>query len=183
MSSIIRADQWQNSLGVAYNSVLQVVSTTKTDIFTGSVANQGAEVDITGLSVSITPRFSNSRIFVIANVNGAMLATGLANQPAFAYRIYRGSTSIIQGDAAGSRTRVAAHAGHTAAVAGMANVTSTFFDTPNTTSTLVYKVTFVNASFTNSTGVFYLNYASAFDSDAAQVPRTASSITVMEIAQ
>jgi hypothetical protein len=176
---VLTASQMNNLRGAF--RILQVVQASKTDTFTSGTINAGAEADITGLSASITPSSTSSQILVVANVTGAMLATGLANQPAFAIKLYRGATGINVGNTAGSRTRVTAHAGHTAAVAGMANVNSMFLDSPSTTSATTYKIAFVNASFTNSTGVFYCNFASAFDTDAAYTPRTASSLTLFEV--
>lgn len=47
-------------------SVLQVLSTNKTDTFS---TTSGSYTDVTGLSVSITPKFATSKIFVIVNFN------------------------------------------------------------------------------------------------------------------
>ena len=53
MTSTMRFDKWENSLGQPYGTVLQVVQGVKTDVFT---ANSSSFIDVTGLSASITPR-------------------------------------------------------------------------------------------------------------------------------
>ena len=45
--------------------VLQVVSTTKTDVFTASLNN--SFTDITGLSVSITPSSASNKILILVS--------------------------------------------------------------------------------------------------------------------
>lgn len=174
MSSIIRADKWQNALGVAYNSVLQVVSTTKTDAFT---TTSTSFVDVTGLSATITPRFATSRILVIVQM-------GMCNTAAQAYvhsALVRDTTQIALGDAAGSRTR----AFNGCMQAGATSVNNevvhdgggTFLDSPNTTAATTYKMQIrVNAN----TGTVNRNGG---DGDGSQTARFISTITLMEIAQ
>ena len=166
MSSIIRADRWQNSNGVAYNSVLQVVSTTKTDTFSTTSTSL---VDITGLSVSITPRFSTSRILVTFNVTAdGPQSSGIA--------LLRDSTKIGSGAAAGSRPALSTitiyQTSDRPAVQSF-----TFLDSPATASAITYKL----QTYT-STGTMWVN-RSVTDTDNNLYGRAASSITVMEIAQ
>jgi len=52
-------------------SILQVVSTTKTNIFTSTSVSY---VDITGLTATITPSSSSNRILVRVDLNGAIAA-------------------------------------------------------------------------------------------------------------
>ena len=165
MSSIIRADRWQDSNGVAYNSVLQVVSTTKTDSF--SVAST-TYTDITGLSVAITPKFATSKILVLANVSGSIVAY---------VQLVRGSTNICIADAAGSRVR-ATQSIYTAAGNIPNNSSFSFLDSPSTTSTTTYKIQ-VRAE----AGTVFVNRGSTDTDAGTSFPRTTSTITVMEIAQ
>lgn len=176
MSSIIRADRWQNSNGVAYNSVLQVVSTTKTDTATSSLS-AGATLDISGLTATITPFFSTSKIFVMAQVN----ATLDTNYVFSGFRLLRGTTEIGLPAAAGNRSRLtAASISNAQSTYDMQTVTMTFLDSPGSTSSLVYGVRLVNP--VTVTRTFYVN-RTATDSDSADYVRTTSTITVMEIAQ
>ena len=84
----------------ASGGIIQVVSTTKTDTFSSSSTN----TDITGLSVTITPQSSSSKILVFMSVTG----TNQHTSQRFAFGLKRGSTEIAQGDAASNRTRASA---------------------------------------------------------------------------
>lgn len=147
--------------------VLQVVSTTKTDTFTSTSTSY---TDVTGLSVSITPSNAASKVLVIVQIGTMSInGTGFNN-----FQIVRGATAIAVGDAAGSRTRSsfgASYGNNFAAPGGMLHL-----DSPATTSATTYKV----QGLATSTQTFYVN-RTATDSDAASWPRTASTITVMEV--
>lgn len=151
-------------------SVLQVVSATKTDTFTTS---SSSFTDITGLSVSITPTSSSSKILVTYNTTiGA--PTG---QYSAGIQLVRNSTAIYLGDAAGSRTRASSWAWSESTPYSMIPVNGTFLDSPATTSSTTYKLQMISAY-----GVtVYLN-RNQLDNDNSVFGRVASSITVMEIA-
>jgi hypothetical protein len=147
---------------------LQVVSTAKTDTF---VSSSTSFTDITGLSVSITPTATSSKIFVMVTLNG----TSANNQLGF-FKLVRGSTDIAVGDAAGNRTQASF-----ASSLGVANQQSTqcmginFLDSPATTSATTYKV-----QVRSTSGNICIN-RSGDDGDFNYYARTISSITVMEI--
>lgn len=152
-------------------SVLQVVSATKSDTasFTSSTF-----ADVTGLSVSITPISSSSKILVFSTVNVAwQQAVTKAG-----YRIMRDSTPIGVGDSAGSRPRVSGAAYIDTPNYTPEGLSMNHLDSPATTSAVTYKIQM--CSIDNS-GTVYINRAFG-DPDQTIVPRTASSITVMEIA-
>ena len=150
-------------------TVLQVVSTTKTDTFTSTTTV--AFTDITGFSVSITPSSATSKILVtVSGTCSGQSATSGSN-----LRLMRDSTAIGVGDAAGSRSRATTNSYQ--ADANQSNPFSmNFLDSPSTTSAITYKV-----QFFISAGTFYFNRAQS-DSDVVGVHRYASTITVMEIA-
>jgi hypothetical protein len=162
-------------------AILQVVNTIKTDTFTSSTINQGAEVDITGMTATITPLATSSKILVMVNLCGSTLGTALANAPILSFKVYRGSTAIGIGDAAGNRTRVTTTSGPFSLSAGMANGTSILLDSPSTTNATTYKVSFVHALGFNQTAVFYCNM-NQNDEDLSRTGRAVSTITLMEIA-
>jgi hypothetical protein len=151
-------------------SVLQVVSTTKTDTFSSS--SSGSWIDITGMSVSITPTSSSNRILVsynivISNNNGWYVLL----------KLVRGSTDIAIGDAAGSRTRATTAGGLGASVTDYPYLQSMqFLDSPATTSSTTYKLQMYFGGNTS-----YVN-RSPTDGDTVGYPRAVSTITVMEIA-
>ena len=150
-------------------SVLQVVSNTKTDTFSTTSTSY---VDITGLSVSITPISATSKIFITVDL-GCSAASGTRTE----FQLVRNSTAIGIGDDAGSRTRGNA-AVNPAGPAGMVNAGFSYLDSPATTSATTYKV---QIAFIDNSGTTYIN-RTVNDEDAASRSRTSSTITVMEIA-
>jgi hypothetical protein len=154
-------------------SVLQVVSTTKTDTFsmTGSTFTS-----VTGLTASITPTSATSKILVIVS-----MTCGLSSDSVIFTKLMRGGTSIDIGDAAGSRIQstTAAYTGGSASVQfQLLPQNMSFLDSPATTSSTTYGVQIKGED--GSVNVF-VNRASN-DADASGRARTASTITVMEIA-
>ena len=143
-------------------TVLQVVSTTKNDTFsmTGSTF-----VDITGLSVTITPTSATSKIFVIVNFGVSSSAGAGLN----AYNLVRGSTNISQ--PATSPTFTGTMVGYLDLGDNILPVGFNFLDSPATTSATTYKV-----QMKSNTGTQYINRRSSADSAFT------STITVMEIA-
>tara|TARA_R100000278_G_C5367083_1_gene127524 strand:- start:25 stop:543 length:519 start_codon:yes stop_codon:yes gene_type:complete len=148
--------------------IVQIKSTTKTDTF--STANHSF-TDITGLSVSITPTSTSSKIFIIAFVTGLGTSNTRAN-----FKLLRGSTEICQGDAAGSRPRCFGGI-YTDDAETPETVSVNFLDSPSTTSATTYKI---QISSGNSVDAVYVNRANG-DTDSAAHARTASTITVMEV--
>jgi len=102
--------------------VLQVVSTAKTDGFSTTATSDTA---VTGLSLSITPSSSSSKIFVISTI-----ITRSANTGGYlgSFSIYRDSTRINGGQVGAS--------GSTANVSSSLSI----LDEPSTTSAITYQV-------------------------------------------
>lgn len=149
--------------------VLQVVSTTLTTHFSGT---SSTFADVTGLSVSITPSSASNKILVFCDQKCS--SSGYAKT-----RLLRDSTAIYVGTAPSSRTPAnwgtftqgSPYYTFLLTLGG----TSTFLDSPATTSSTTYKLQYQ----TNAT--FFLN-TNGGGSDDANHPSMASSITVMEIA-
>jgi hypothetical protein len=160
--------------------VVQVVSIAKTDVFSTSVA-AGAFGDITGLSVTITPRFSTSKILLMAQVSGAVAQ--LAAGPGPRYRFMRNATPVGLGDVAGSRTPGSfGGLGSVAAdeIESMISYSGTFLDSPATTSPVTYSIQVGHRSAGAAT---VLVNRSRADVDNVRTDRNISTITLMEIAQ
>jgi hypothetical protein len=151
--------------------VVQVVQVVKTDTFSASTNN--VFTDITGLSVSITPKSANSKVLVTASINGSATTNGVAN-----IQLLRNSTPISIGDVAGSRPRSSTSIDSNGAGEAVPASIS-FLDSPATTSPTTYKLA-VNTGDTGGTA--YINRISG-DADNIYNGRYASSITLMEIAQ
>ena len=155
--STLYVDNLQPNLGTGVSipgHVVQVVSTSSNTTTTMGTANTWTAA--TDLSVSITPKFSNSKIMIIANVD---FDANAANRLQW-FTIYRDSTNI--GNASNGFSANTAAGSRLQGVAGM-----NYLDSPNTTSPTTYSVYSKN----NSTSTYINLYGSV------------STITVMEIAQ
>jgi len=152
-------------------NIIQVVSTTKTDVFSSSTVD--TFVDITGLSVAITPSATSSKILILYDIQ--MSGTELMH-----IQLFRASTAIKIGDSdSANRTECtvggifqASNNDKVAVAAG------TFLDSPSTTSATTYKL---QGRVHSSGKVFKVN-APVNDANAAYTGRGASTITVMEVA-
>jgi len=161
------------STKIGAGAVLQVVQSIKTDTFsTASISP--TFVDITGLSVSITPISSSSKIYINANI-----AVGTSGAQLHFFRLMRNSTAICVGDSAGSRAQVsfAWYYGNSDYVSHTGSLPLFFLDSPLTTSATTYKLQMAVQSNTA-----WVNRNNS-DTDSAQYgARATSTITVMEIA-
>jgi hypothetical protein len=155
-------------------SMVQIQSTTKTDTF--SAAPNGTWTDITGMTVTITPRRTASRIWLVMSVVGAGSST--TPKVRLLRNIPTANTVIAVGDAAGSRQQ--ATLGSYLMKDGNQNDTYTqnFLDSPSTTSAITYKLQINN----DNTQTWFLN-RSVNDQDNATGGRYISVITAIEIAQ
>ena len=148
-------------------SVLQVVQTTKTDTF----STASSYTSVTGLSASITPSSSTSKILVTVSL-GALSATNSS----FKMGMYRGATPIYVGDAAGSRPQASAQSQTTNNYQAMFGAWS-YLDSPATTSSTTYQV-YIGS---NGTATLYLNRTDRDTNSSSEDARSASSIILMEI--
>ena len=137
------------------NSVLQVVHTT----YTTQQSSVSATYADSGLSASITPTSSSSKILVIVSHNGN-LVSGAQNAIAN-FRLLRGSTPIINEFAALGNSL-----NNIEVVYGAAS--ASYLDSPATTSSTTYKTQFKNKY---AAGTVYTN---AYDA--------AATMTLLEIA-
>lgn len=156
-------------------AVLQVVQTVKTDTFSAS-PGQNTWVDVTGLSVSITPTSSSNKILCFIDVacGSSNYSTGTS-----VIRLVRGSTPIYYGDTAGSRAQGINSFPYMAdPVYNLFRYSGVYLDSPATTSATTYKYQISG----ESTGYTVYVNTNAFNSNRWEDIRVASSITVMEIA-
>ena len=153
--------------------IIQVKSTTKTDTFLKAAGGGTSFVDVTGLSVSITPTRSDSKILVMYDMNWTSTVGHIS------CRLMRDSTAIKIGDASSNRTQVTGQVHRSSDDEyDLENVAGTFLDSPATTSAVTYKMQVGSPYNTNYT--IYVNYHYESD-DASWEGRGASTITVMEV--
>ena len=172
MASELRVDKIIPTDGVPTGGgggIIQTVQTVKSDPFT---TTSQPFTDITGLSATITPKFSTSKILV-----SYTLSISSNGFPMF--KLLRGSTDIFVGDAASNRVRCffggymgGLHAGLTLPVTG------NFLDSPSTTSATTYKI---QTGVIHATGYQIVVNRSMSDTDFNYNARTASSIVLMEV--
>jgi hypothetical protein len=158
-------------------SVLQVVSATKTD----SLATSSTSfTDVTGLSVSITPTSTSSKIFIIYSIT-----VGFDRNRGVKIQLVRDSTAICIGDSVGTRARVSndtfTDTEFLYDTRSLECLSNNFLDSPNTTSATTYKLQ-IGAGIGEADGSFIFVNRTSADTDATTVSRTASTITVIEIA-
>lgn len=157
-------------------AVLQVVQAVQTDV--ASTTNSSAWTDVPGMAVTITPSSASNKILVIPD---ALLGVDGGLGVNYQLRLQRNGSDIYTPTNNGSRP---------AAIFEIESSVSTaydyqFFDTmrmyldsPNTTSAVTYKLQW---RCFNAGGTLYLNRNHIDSNDISQI-RSASSITVMEIA-
>ena len=159
------------SAKLSAGKILQVVSTTKTDVFTASATDTWH--DVTGLTAAITPSSTSSKILVSGHVMGC--SQDASNDKRFYIKLLRGSTAIGLGDASSSRLQV-----HNSSFsdngANNATVPINFLDSPSSTSSLTYKI-----QVRDDTSGVRVNAAPG-DSDNNTYARAVSTITLMEVA-
>jgi len=153
-------------------SVIQVVSTTLSSAFTAG----NGDIEVTGLSASITPRSTTSKILVFASVGmAASSASGTG------WYVTRNGSKVGVGDAAGSRIRTTsggAYNGDDDAASESSGQSRQFLDSPNSTDALTYKI--FAYSYPAAGGSIWINRPQS-DTDNTDRTRSISSITLMEI--
>ena len=155
--------------GVSAGKILQVIQTFKSDVTSFTSNSSSTFADISGMSVSITPSSTSSKILVsfVANVS---TSTSDRNN---SIKLLRGSTDICVGTAGTSLNVTIAD--KTFANKYLMNFSHTFLDSPSTTSATTYKLQWAcEGSGGNQT--YYLNRKGSGTGEG-----TASSITVMEV--
>jgi len=160
-----------DTLAVANRSkILNVESTTKTD--SEGYDSQSWD-DVSGLSVSITPLAANSKIMVFVHIN-----IGARNDSQAMCKLVRGSQDICVGNAASNRTRASLESHTGGDNHGQEGHAINHLDTPpySVGATLTYKIQI------RVTGNTHKINSTNGDADQTYESRTASSITVMEVA-
>ena len=153
----------------AGGKILQIQEARKIDTFTTSSSQ--TVVDITGLSVNITPSATSSSVLVFGQVNsGASTGDGVM-------RLYRDSTNIGQATDSGTTpiTGITGFGQHRN-VYELSTGSFVYLDTAiSTTSQVTYKISLFQAG----ANTWYINRTHS--SGGSENERVSSSITVIEI--
>ncbi len=136
--------------GIGGGKILQVQQVTKLDTATTTTA-LGSWADITGMTLSITPTATSSKILVL--VNGSTSPAN--NNYSIGVNLVRGSTSIFVANARGSSTRTSDWGLCQANQNNSVNIA--YLDSPSTTSATTYKLQMAVES--GSTALFGGSYS------------------------
>ena len=145
--SLIKVNEIQNTSGdhdvTGMGRILQVKQTVKTSLF--STTTTGNTIDVTGVSVDITPTSTSSKIFVMCSGY-----YGNGNNDSFGHlrlaNVIDGTENmhLVRGDANSNATRAAMSAALRSGGGSSDNVARyfgcQFLDSPSTTSSVEYKL-------------------------------------------
>jgi len=161
-------------------AVVQLKSTTKTDTFSSS---SDSLVDVTGLSVSITPTSASNNVLVTTSFLAQSSST---TGEMMGFTITDNSNNIlINASSPGSRmpaifgSPLYSAPGSTGS--GARTITFSFLHSPATTSAFTYKVRGRHSNSGGGGGTFVIG-RSWDDADSINRPRGISTITAMEVA-
>ena len=158
--------------GSGLGKVLQVVSVAKTDTFS---TTSNSFVDVTGLTLNITPSATSSKILVLCDVKLGVDAGVSSVKSRIEQTISGSDTYPYIGNAENSNTR-SSFGTYVNEASFIAQDASTVLLSPSTTSQITYTYQMIE----QAGGTVYVNRPETTETGAA-APRTASSLTVMEI--
>ena len=155
--------------GASGGGIIQVVQPTKTDPTT---SNSASYADLTGLSATITPTRSDSKILFQYTIPFSHRNNYVH------FRLVRGSTAIFVADASSNRSRTTygtwSNNGDGDYITKL--FSGLYLDSPATTSAVTYKI----QAFVTNSGTVYINRSKG-DDDQTYEPRQASNIILMEV--
>ena len=151
--------------------VLQVLQAVKSDAFSTTSTSL---VDVSGLSVTITPTSTSSKILVTVD-----LFISSSHFVSHA-QLLRGTTELYKGDVASNRPRDTITFSQDDSANGiMQRSSAIYLDSPSTTSATTYKIQASQRK--DGSHTCYINRTEQDRDTTGYDPRGASSITVMEI--
>jgi hypothetical protein len=157
----------------APGTIVQVKQAVKKDT---QSTTAGSPVDVSGLSVTIQPKFSNSKILVSYQVNMG----GNYHMFLRVFRTQNGATAIVgSGNTAGNRPEASSHQSHVD-LRDMKSMNMEILEPCNGTDAIEYKVQFWVAAATHYTA--FINRAMTADNNVYNA-YVSSSITVKEVCQ
>lgn len=171
-STYLRGDR---TWATVTQKILQVVSVTKTDGFSSSSTTP---VDITGMSASITPSATSSKILILANLSYSSSNYTNGGFPNLYFTMNDGSGNVIvQGDTQGVRKRGVINGMFFYSSGQLNNAPINYLWSPNTTSAVTVKL-----RGAISAGSFTVNYTYNEDNQGGYGNFSGvSTITLMEI--
>jgi hypothetical protein len=148
--------------------VLQVISASELSTFSTSSTSY---VDVTNMSISITPSSASNKVLIMFFAQGTTSGSDTGH-----IRLNKDGTALFIGTTSSSRQSATVGITDGSGLSTIANLSFSYLDSPNTTSSTTYKIT-----MRANTGTAYIG-RSQVDGDAAGYPRTPTSLIIMEIA-
>ena len=147
-----------------FGKIGQVVSTTKTDGFSTSSTSV---TDVTGLSVSITPTSTSSKVLIL--VDGNVSESSQTSEGAM--KLFRDSTEICKGTNGSASNIGFDNMRRNSGSDESKKFAMNFLDSPSSTSSITYKIAVKVAG-----GTWYINRTGSSDNSSL-----VSTIPVMEV--
>lgn len=154
--------------------ILQVLQAFKSDTFTTQALIANGGEGISGLSVTITPKSTLSKMLISFSVTCA----GVENITQVYFRLRRGGTEIGNAESVGGRTPVMAR-DYAFNNNCTSNVSFQYLDSPNTTNATTYQL---YTGTEGNNGTIFINRTHNDQANTTYGARGVSTFTVMEIA-
>ena len=161
-------------------SILQVIHTELTTSFTGTSVQTGTGyyIDVTGLSATITPTSTTSKILIFTNmyIGKTTVADGYQQH----FRIKRNGTAVILGTGEGERPTSTGRINlYGAGTYFMSQLSGVHYDSPASVSALTYQIALGGYS---GSPIVYVNRSETFQVAANNYDSTpVSTLTLMEV--
>ena len=152
---------------------IQVAQTAKTSAFT---MVSSAWTDVTGLSVTITPKSTSSKIYIYVSATVGSSDYGVGTVYGKFLRVTRNGTVIGQGDARGSNTQALCGSAHCYSANYPTPSYGSWVDSPASTAAQTYQV-----QIKNETNQLTTIIGGSYSSGTAYCTSSLSTITVIEV--
>lgn len=177
MPSVLKFDTWQNTAGVAYNTVLQTKQFNYSSVYENTA--QATEYDLPSPlgdgTANITLMYPTSKILITCNMHCGQEDTWRENYFRVYYSIAGGAWTLLSNAGFCSSNYVSGNNG------GCQSVSTTYLATIATASNIRFKITQVGHA---NGGYLHLNQNTPSNTTAANnTVSVASSILLQEIAQ
>ena len=181
--SIVKANIWQNSAGVAYGTVLQVQATTVLGVASTNETNTNGTGGDVGLNVTIVPLSANSKFLIMINIGIGSNSAGNTWAGILSRNGVRVGNGTPEASRSGALFRGVDHAGNNGTDTNHGvGASGSYMD--NSSGTPGTAITF-SCRLSGEAGTTYINRVesdySTGDGSSAAAARTSSTITVMEI--
>ena len=173
LTGTLPAIDGSNLTGIGSGKILQVVSNNFTTAVSRATNDITSFADISGFSQAITPSATSSKIGILLTVNISNQYTGRN----CGVRVLRDSSTILM-PTGGSNTNFHLFCRGSSNVSDIYNGSVFLLDSPNTTSSITYKVQWAAEGYSGGNNTIYTNKRGYSNQDYS----AASSITLWEIA-